>query len=133
MATPGCVRNLLERKCHPHELVVVPRAPEQLNVDRLSVVVVADWKHDGGNSVCRTWRVAAAEARFAAASIVEADVAQEPGVDDGVDAQMVGAGGVHPQLRGRLAPSPIVAERLYLRCRQSRRRRRQAAARIGAN
>src|SRR5439155_26383540 len=80
MPTAGGVRDFLERVRHSHELVIVPRAPQQLNVDRLSVVVVPDGEDNGRNPVGRTRRVAATEASLAAAAAVEADVAQQPGV-----------------------------------------------------
>src|SRR5438132_1751329 len=127
------VRDFLERVRHSHELVIVPRAPQQLDVDRLSVVVVTNGENDRRNPVRRTWRVTATEASLAAAAVVEADVAQQPGVDDGVNAAMVGSGSVHPRLRGCLAPSPVVPKYLYLRGRQPWRRRGRARARIRAD
>src|SRR5438128_2238492 len=133
MTMAGGVRDFLERVRHSHELIVVPRAPQQLDVDGLSVVVVTNGENNRRNPVRRTWRVTATEASLAAAAVVEADVAQEPGVDDGVNASMVGAGSVHPRLCRCLAPSPIVPKRLYLRGRQPWRRRGRACARISAD
>ena len=45
----GGVRKVHERGRHPDELVVIPRASEQLDVDSLPVIVVADGKDDRGN------------------------------------------------------------------------------------
>src|SRR5205085_6492187 len=70
MTVPGSVRHLLERVRHPHEFAIVPCAAEQLDVDRLSVVVVTDRKNDRRNSVRGARRIAAPEARAAAATIV---------------------------------------------------------------
>src|SRR5438034_4408035 len=123
MTMAGGVRDFLERVRHSHELVIAPRAPQQLDVDRLSVVVVTDREDNGRNPIGRTRRVTATEASFAAAAVIEADVAQQPGVNDGVNAAMVGSGSVHPRLRGCLAPSPVVPKCLYLRGRQPWRRR----------
>src|SRR5206468_2432357 len=107
----GRVCELLERKGHPYQLVIVPRASEQLNVDRLAVIVVPDRERDGWNSIGCARRVAATEAPLAAAAIVQADVAQESRIDHGIDAEMIGAGGVHPHFRRRLTSSPIVSKR----------------------
>ena len=95
------------------------------------MVVVTHGEDDGRNAVCRARGVAPAEAPLAAAAVVQADVAQEPRVDDGLDAAVVGARGVHPRLRRRLPPSPIIAPCLDLGGRQPHRRRRRAGARIG--
>ena len=92
------VREQLERVGHADELVVVPRAAEQLQVDRLAVVVDARREDDGRDARAGARRVAAAEARLAATAVVERDVAQQARVDDGVDAEVVGARGVQPRL-----------------------------------
>src|ERR1700722_14558886 len=50
--TMSCsVCDLLERVRHPHQLVIVPGTTQQLNVDRLSVVVVADREDNGRNAI----------------------------------------------------------------------------------
>src|SRR2546428_9212411 len=41
VAAAGGVRDVLERKGHPHELVIIPLAAHRLDVDRLAVVVVS--------------------------------------------------------------------------------------------
>src|SRR5215204_4676291 len=97
------------------------------------MIVVADGKRDTRNAVRRARRVAPTEAAFAAAAVVQADVAQQSGVHDRVDTEMVGARRVHPHLRNGLAPSSIVPKRLYLRGRQSWRRRVRAGARSRAD
>src|SRR4051812_36904270 len=107
------VRDFLERKGYPHEFAIIPRAPHQLDVDRLAVVVVSGGESDRRDSVGRTRRVASAETSLAAAAVVQADVAQESRIDHRVDAEMIGACSVHPCLRRRLTPSPVVAEHLH--------------------
>ena len=54
---------LLERVGHADERVVVPGTAEQLQVDRLTVVVVARREDDGRDAGAGAGRVAAAEVR----------------------------------------------------------------------
>src|SRR2546425_11436262 len=62
--TMACrVGDPLKRVRHAHQLVVVPGAPHQLNVDRLASIVVPARKRHAWNAVRRARRVAAAETR----------------------------------------------------------------------
>src|SRR3954469_8130946 len=67
---PCRVGDTFERIRHPYQLAVVPRPSQQLHVDRLAAIVVADWEGDAWNAIRRARRVAAAETRLAAAAVV---------------------------------------------------------------
>ena len=66
VAAAGRVGEPLERVGQADELGVVPRAAQQLEVDRLPVVVDARRNDDGRDAVRRARRVAAAEAALPA-------------------------------------------------------------------
>src|SRR2546425_3346255 len=130
--TMACrVGDPLKRVRHAHQLVVVPGASHQLNVDRLASIVVPDRKRDAWNAVRRARRVAAAETRLAAAAVVQADVAQQSGVHHSVNRLTVGGRRIHPLRGGLLATTPVNAPGLDLRLCQRRRRWCEACARSG--
>src|SRR5207249_856050 len=87
---------MFERVGHADELAIVPGASEELEIDRLVVIVESRRKDDRRNAVGCARRVAATEARPRAASVVHADLAQQARVNDGVNASMIGACSVHP-------------------------------------
>src|SRR5262245_2658953 len=102
VAVTGGFGIVLERVRHSDQPGIVPCAPEELDTDRLVMVVKPHRKDDSRNAVGSSRRVAAAEAGSAAASVIHADFAEQPRVDDGIHALLVGPCGIHPRLHHTL-------------------------------
>ena len=75
MAVAGGLGDLFERVGHADEFGVIPCATEELNTDRLVMIVVANREYDCRDAIRSARRVATTEARPSAATIVQADFA----------------------------------------------------------
>ena len=84
---------VFEGKRHSHQFGIVPGASEQLDVDRLVMIIESNREDHGGHAVGGAGCVAPAEAGAVSAAIVHADFAQQSGLNVRVEAHVIRAGG----------------------------------------
>src|SRR4029453_15319750 len=108
MTMTGRRRVMFESEGHREKFRVIPGPAEELEIDRIAAAVQSRWKCDCGNAVGGAWSIAAPKARHASTAVAYGDLAQQTGINDGINPHAVGPRRIHPDPHDVLASHAVI-------------------------